>query len=79
MLNSGGGIGGVAMALALSHFAKDKDFKVDIYEAKQNFSEIGAGLTFSLRPWRILRSLGLDKELETLLDYTRLDFPPRMN
>ena len=67
----------MATALTIAHFAKDKDIKIDIYEAKQKFTEIGAGLGFSFRPWKVFKSFGLDQELEALLDYDLHNFPPR--
>ena len=74
---SGGGIGGLTTALAITHFSKGRnDIKVDIYEAAARFTEIGAGFVLSLRPWRVMRTLGLDKDLEALLDFPVQNFPP---
>jgi NAD(P)-binding Rossmann-like domain len=38
---SGGGIGGLTLAVALSHYP---DIDVDIYESAHKFTEIGAGI-----------------------------------
>ncbi|KAF8586521.1 FAD/NAD-binding domain-containing protein [Ramaria rubella] len=52
----GGGIGGLSLAIALSRYP---DIKVDVYEAAEQFEEIGAGLMIWKRTWRILELLGL--------------------
>lgn len=40
-MNSGGGIGGLICALALS---VNPDISVDVYEAAAQFTEVGAGI-----------------------------------
>ena len=67
----------MATALTIAKFSKDKDIRIDIYESKEKFTEIGAGLGFSFRPWKIFKRFGLAKELEALLDYELHNFPPR--
>lgn len=57
---SGGGIGGLALALALSKYP---DIRVDVYEAAKEFDEIGAGIMMWERTWRILQTLGLAEDL----------------
>ena len=75
---SGGGIGGLMTAIALSRFSKERgDIKIDIYESTSKFSEIGAGIGFWLRSWNIMRKLGLDTSLEKLLERPVVDLPPR--
>ncbi|KAH9951522.1 FAD/NAD-P-binding domain-containing protein [Amylocystis lapponica] len=56
MLHSGGGIGGLFLAVALSRYS---DIQVDLYEAAERFREIGAGVMIWSRTWEILTSLGL--------------------
>jgi len=58
----GGGIGGLSLAVVLQKFSK-KDIQIDLYEAKDKFAEIGAGLTIWKRTWYIIQALGLDKAL----------------
>lgn len=78
IISSGGGVAGLMAALALCKLSEErKDIKVDIYEAYPNVTEIGAGIAFWLRPWRVIRKLGLEKSLETLLEQPITDFPPR--
>lgn len=56
----GGGIAGLVLAVALS---KSPDIEVHIYEAAHQFSEIGAGIGMFPRVWKIMRALGLDRDL----------------
>ena len=65
-------------AIALSKLSQDrKDIKIDIYESTSKFDEIGAGVGMFLRPWKILRKLGVDKSLEELLEQPPVDNPLR--
>ena len=50
------------MTLAVC-LAKYPDIQVDIYEAAQDFKEVGAGVMIWGRTWRVLTLLGLDKTL----------------
>ncbi len=59
---SGGGIGGLTLALVLQKFSK-KDTQIDLYESKDKFAEVGAGLTVWKRTWYMIQVLGLDKTL----------------
>ncbi|KAF9017208.1 salicylate hydroxylase [Hymenopellis radicata] len=56
----GAGIGGLVCALALS---RCPDIEVDVYEAASQFGEVGAGVSVFPRPWKILKWLGVDREL----------------
>ncbi|KAH8109900.1 FAD/NAD-binding domain-containing protein [Phellopilus nigrolimitatus] len=60
-LHSGGGIGGLALALFLaakrSDSAYPNDLDVAIYEAAPSLTELGAGVGVWLRTWRILSSV----------------------
>ena len=62
MDDSGGGIGGLAFAVALAKISAV--FEVDIYESTANFGEIGAGIGLWPRVWNTLVNLGLEKDLE---------------
>lgn len=58
----GGGIAGLALAISISRFSTSKDVIVDIYEAKQALTEIGAGITLWKRPFGVLRALALEND-----------------
>lgn len=60
---SGGGICGLTTAIAIAKLSRDKDIHIDIYEASQAFTEVGAGVTVWRRPWQILKTLGLTEDL----------------
>jgi 2-polyprenyl-6-methoxyphenol hydroxylase-like FAD-dependent oxidoreductase len=61
----GGGIGGLACAVAL---AKVPGIEVHIYEAANAFTNIGAGIGTWSRGWEVLKKLGLGQELGPLAD-----------
>src|ERR1700730_6953657 len=56
----GGGIGGVAVALALMRRGID----VDVYEQAPELRELGAGVQISANGTRVLHALGLKNALE---------------
>lgn len=58
----GGGIGGLAVALALQR----RGFRVAVYERAKEIREIGAGVIITANARRALRDLGVDEALETL-------------
>ncbi|OCH90229.1 salicylate hydroxylase [Obba rivulosa] len=58
----GGGITGLAFAIALSKDAPD--LNVDIYEATSSFSTIGAGIGMWPRVWEIMEIYGLAEALD---------------
>lgn len=58
----GGGIGGLATALALLR----RGYDVEVYERVPDLQEIGAGLTLSPNGTRLLFSLGLESEIREL-------------
>lgn len=62
-IHSGGGIGGLACATALSHI---QDIHVDVYEAAHEFAEVGAGIGMSPRTWQVFTAMGLDEELSKI-------------
>jgi len=57
--NSGSGIGGLALAVALSRLGVDREVEVDIYEATTKLAQVGAGITLWPRGWEILEQLGV--------------------
>lgn len=63
MVDSGSGIGGLALAVALSRLGVDKAVEVDIYEATTKLAQVGAGITLWPRGWEILKQLGLESAL----------------
>ncbi|KDR65937.1 hypothetical protein GALMADRAFT_148313 [Galerina marginata CBS 339.88] len=63
----GGGIGGLALAVALSHLKLEDSIQVDIYESAAKLTQVGAGITFSPRAWEIVRSMGLEPSLAARL------------
>ena len=61
---SGGGVGGLTLAFALS---RSPNIRVDIYEAASKFTEIGAGIGVWWRTIQVLTSLGLEDDIIRLL------------
>lgn len=61
----GGGIGGVALAVALSRHAH---LEVRLFEAAKAFSEIGAGVSFGPNAVRAIELLGLKAPYEAIAD-----------
>ncbi|PSR73284.1 hypothetical protein PHLCEN_2v10862, partial [Hermanssonia centrifuga] len=57
---SGGGIAGSYLAVALSKYP---DIHVNLYEAAERFTEVGAGLTVWGRTWAALSSIGVESTL----------------
>ena len=55
----GGGIGGVAFAVALS---RDSQLDVQLFEAAPQFSEIGAGVSFGPNAVKAIQLLGLETD-----------------
>lgn len=64
---SGGGIGGLTLAVALSRLNLEDHIQVDIYESAPKLTQIGAGITFWPRGWKILEKLGLESALASHL------------
>ena len=58
--DSGGGIAGVCLAIALQQYP---NIQVDVYEAAETFKEIGAGVMVWGRSWSILKDLGLAHDM----------------
>ena len=67
---SGGGIGGLCLAIALSRYP---DIDVQVYEAASTFKEIGAGIMIWGRSWHILSLLGLRDSLFELVKEQAVD------
>lgn len=66
-LHSGGGIGGLCLAVALSRYP---DIQVDVYEAAERFKEIGAGVMIWSRTWEILTLLGMASDFSQIAHAT---------
>jgi hypothetical protein len=62
-LVSGGGIGGLTLAVSLAQYP---DIDVQVYEAAGKLAEIGAGVMIWGRTWKILTSLGLAESLRSV-------------
>ena len=62
---SGGGIGGLSLAVVLKRYRGSKNFQVDLYESGPKFTEIGAGITVWTRTRSIFDTLGMDQALES--------------
>lgn len=67
----GGGIGGVAFAVALSRHA---DLDVQLFEAAPQFSEIGAGVSFGPNAVRAIQRLGLEAAYRRIADSSPVPF-----
>ncbi|MGM1053888.1 MAG: salicylate 1-monooxygenase [Pseudomonadota bacterium] len=67
----GGGIGGVAFAVALS---RDSGLDVHLFEAAPQFSEIGAGVSFGPNAVRAIQLLGLKASYRRIADSTPAPF-----
>lgn len=61
--HSGGGIGGLALALVLGKYGS---MSVDIFEAGFEITTVGAGIAFFGRTMDIMKELGLYEELTQL-------------
>ena len=59
--DSGAGMGGLSLAIALQKYAPDVDFR--IYEGASQLSEIGAGISMHARTWKLMSALGLQGDL----------------
>ncbi|MGR4070121.1 salicylate 1-monooxygenase [Billgrantia sp. C5P2] len=67
----GGGIGGVAFAVALS---RDFGLDVHLFEAAERFSEIGAGVSFGPNAVRAIQLLGLEASYCRIADASPAPF-----
>jgi salicylate hydroxylase len=66
LLLSGGGVGGLTLAYALS---KSPDIRIDVYEAASKFTEMGAGIGVWWRTRQVLKYLGLEEDIIRLLSF----------
>jgi salicylate hydroxylase len=66
LLPSGGGVGGLTLAFALS---RSPNIRVYVYEAASKFAEIGAGIGLWWRTRQVLKSLGLEEDVNRLLTF----------
>ena len=58
---SGGGLSGLAFAIALQRYASDVEY--EIYEGASQLSAVGAGVGIQPRIWTIMQALGLEEAL----------------
>jgi salicylate hydroxylase len=58
--HSGAGIGGLALAVTIGKFS---EHIIDIYEAENNISTIGAGIAMWKRTRQAMASMGLEEKL----------------
>src|SRR5262249_43437243 len=65
VLITGGGIGGITMALAL----RQRGIKSELFEQAEAFTQVGAGIQLSANATRILRVLGLGEALARVAVY----------
>ncbi|KAJ4484354.1 salicylate hydroxylase [Lentinula edodes] len=77
----GGGIGGLTCAVALRDCP---NIELTLYEQAAQITEIGAGITVWPRTWMLLKSMGLEEDLLTILpegysDEPKLAFEFRMS
>ncbi|KAH9949205.1 hypothetical protein B0H21DRAFT_730121 [Amylocystis lapponica] len=74
--SSGGGIGGLALAVSLAHH-EHPDFPIDttLYEAHAEISTVGAGISVWPRTWRALQLLGLYSEMSKICVKPPSDIP----
>lgn len=78
---SGGGIGGLTLAVALG---RCDDVDVDIYEQAPELTELGAGISLLPRSWNIMKKLGLDAVLSEIASQAPdatpgMSIPPRIH
>ena len=66
LLLSGGGVGGLTLAYALS---KSPHIRIDVYEAASKFTEMGAGIGVWWRTRQVLKYLGLEEDIIRLLSF----------
>ena len=59
---AGGGIGGIAAALALGR----KGFDVQVLEQTDGFHEVGAGIQIAPNAFRMFQALGVTEAITTL-------------
>ncbi|HCR98343.1 MAG: salicylate 1-monooxygenase [Halomonas sp.] len=67
----GGGIGGVAFAVALS---RDSQLDVQLFESAPQFSEIGAGVSFGPNAVKAIQRLGLEASYQRIADSSPAPF-----
>lgn len=64
LFRSGGGIGGLALAVALGCYEDETSpVQVDLYEAGPEITTTGAGISVWPRTWAIMKHLGLYDQL----------------
>jgi len=64
----GGGISGLATALAINHHCKDSnvELEVNVYEQAAQYAEIGAGVAIGVNAAKLLHYIGLSERLNAI-------------
>lgn len=73
----GGGVAGLTTAISISRFNPNKDINIDIYEGAHAFTDIGAGVGLWLRPWNVMKKLGLTDDLSKICKAPSISYEPR--
>jgi salicylate hydroxylase len=71
---SGGGIGGLSLAIVLKQYGGSKHLAIDLYESEPRFTEIGAGITAWLRTRFLFNALGMGKALDKKVEMPSMTF-----
>ncbi|KAG2076333.1 FAD/NAD(P)-binding domain-containing protein [Suillus decipiens] len=61
----GAGIGGLALAVTIGKFA-DQDIRIDLYEAHDAITAVGAGIVIPSRTLDVMRELGIYEEISRI-------------
>lgn len=73
---SGGGIAGLALAIALNQYTPpESPLQVDIYEGDPELRTVGAGITVWPRTWGVMRHLGVRDDLSRVTVQTSSQTP----
>ncbi|KAL1745565.1 hypothetical protein HDZ31DRAFT_81840 [Schizophyllum fasciatum] len=64
----GGGIGGLALVLAIQRFCDLSKLTINVYESASQISQIGAGINIWERVYHMLEKLGLEADISSLLN-----------
>jgi len=69
----GAGIGGLMLASCLANMDKRKEIELDIYEAAEELTEIGAGINLWPRAIEMLTKIGLEADILKLYERANVD------
>ncbi|RDX42130.1 FAD/NAD-P-binding domain-containing protein [Lentinus brumalis] len=75
-VTDGGGIAGLALAIALNRYTPpESPLQVDIYEGDPELRTVGAGITVWPRTWAVMRHLGVRDDLSRVTVQTSSQTP----